>query len=91
MEQTTLRQLHGAADLIVETVDATVVAIAAAHQDITCQPYALLALIPAIAIPAHAIGQVQLAITDHVYHTIRAVNRLAGAAAMQALDQLHKS
>ena len=76
--------------MIGDTVDATVVVIAAAHRDIARQPYALLALVPAVAIPARAIGQLQLAITDQVCHSIRVVNWFARAAAAQALDQLDK-
>ncbi|MBK9713963.1 MAG: hypothetical protein IPO81_22070 [Kouleothrix sp.] len=88
MDQQKLRQLRGANDLLQETVEAATVAIAETHRSMMRGPYALLRCFPAIAAPAAAIEQVQLALTDSVYGTIRAVNRMAGAVATQLLDRL---
>lgn len=88
MEPHVLRQLRGAKDLVQDGVEATATAVAEAHQEIAHMPYAVLGRIPMVAGPACAIEQVQCTITDGVYATIHAVNRLAGAAATCLLDRI---
>lgn len=85
-QASTIGQLRGAVDLAQDAVEATVNAVAEAHQDIARVPYAVLSRIPVVAEPAQAIEQVQLAITSGVYDAIRGVNRLAGSAATCLLD-----
>ena len=88
MKQLTVRQVRGMKDLTQDVLDATVVAVEEIHRDIARKPYAILAQVSIIAAPVRAIEQVQQAITDVAYHSIRAVNRLAGTCATKAFDQL---
>jgi len=90
MEQhaTRIGQLRGAVDLAQDAVEATVNAVAEAHQEIARVPYAVLGRIPVVAEPALAIEQIHLALTGSVYAAIHGVNRLTGSAANCLLDQV---
>jgi hypothetical protein len=88
MEPLTMQRIRGAKVLMEETIEALVIAIAEAHQDIAHLPYAVLEQVEVIATPLRAIEQVQQGITIHVYQAIRAMNQIVGIAATQLLDQL---
>src|SRR5207247_5444540 len=88
MEQLPMRQILGMKDLIQDTIEATVIAIAKAHQDIAHLPYAVLEQIDPIAAPVRTIEHVQQTITDEVYYAIRVVNQIVGTAAAHVLEQL---
>jgi hypothetical protein len=81
-------QLRGAKDLAQDAIAATVDEVAKAHLGISRASYAVLGWFPTVAEPARAIEQVQLTITNGVYDTIRAVNRLAGSAADRIIDRV---
>lgn len=92
MDEHTLRQLHGANDLLEATIAAAIPRIAAAHRSIARQPFAILERIPLIAAPARSIECIQRTITDAVYQTTLEVNAACGAAGrlvLQALARYH--
>lgn len=88
MDEHTLRQARGAAELTTDAVGATVRAVARIHAEIAGQVYAPLLLIAPIAAPARAVMQIQTTITDQVYRTILAANGAAAAGAAAVLDRL---
>ncbi|NWG20039.1 MAG: hypothetical protein HXY39_06890 [Chloroflexi bacterium] len=88
MDEHTLRQLHGANDLLEETIGMVIPRIAAIHRSIARQPFAILTRIPPIAAPVRSIECIQRAITDGVYLTILEVNAAAGATGRLILQAL---
>jgi hypothetical protein len=90
MSKLSVQQLRGLQDLIQETIAAGTSAIEETHQAIARQPFTLLEQIDAIAVPVRTIEHLERAVTGSVYQTIRAVNRLSGILATQALDCLEE-
>ena len=88
MEPETVRQIRGAKELVEEAIDAATLRIGEAQRVMTSKPYAVLALVPPIAVPVRAIEEAHLHIVDGVYFAIRLGNRLAGLMAGYALDRL---
>lgn len=90
MDQHNLRQLRGLKDLVQETVDDAVGAIADVHREMARRPYALMSHLPLIGRPAREIERVQHDIIDGIYGSIRAVNAVVGKAASYTLDRLEE-
>jgi hypothetical protein len=90
MSRLSLQQARGLKDLIQETVEAGASAIEKVHQDIACQPFAVLKKINVIAVPVQAIETVHQTITGGVYTSVRTVNRIAGVLATQVLNRLEE-
>ena len=88
MELETVRQIRGAKELVEEAVDAATLRICEVQRVMTRKPYAVLALVPPIAVPVRVIEEAHLHIVDGVYFAIRLGNRLAGLMAGYALDRL---
>ena len=88
MELETLRQICDAKDLVEEAIEAATLRIGEVQRVMTRKPYAALALVPTIAVPARAIEEAHLHVVDGVYFAIRLGNRLAGLLAGYALDRL---
>jgi hypothetical protein len=88
MDQHTHRQLQGAAQLITDTVDVTVQALGETHLAAARHPYAVLARVPGVKIPAQVVERLQYAITGGVYRAIGVANQLAGAAIQSGLQRL---
>ena len=90
MELETVRQIRGAKELVEEAIDGATLRIGEVQRVMTRRPYAVLALVPPIAVPVHAIEEAHLHIVDGVYFAIRLGNRLAGLMAGYALDRLEE-
>ncbi len=90
MDRHTLKQLRGAKDLVQDTIEATVTAIAETHADIARVPYAALRWAGLRGSLVDGIEDFQGALTDGVYQAVLVANRLAGAAASAALDRLEE-
>jgi hypothetical protein len=90
MEPETVRQIRGAKELVEEAIDAATLRIGEAQRVMTRKPYAVLALVPPIAVPVRAIEDAHLHMVDGVYFAIRLGNRMAGLMAGYALDRLEE-
>ncbi|MBX7234479.1 MAG: hypothetical protein K1X65_08855 [Caldilineales bacterium] len=88
MSPLTATQVKGLIELTQDAVDAVTAAVAETHLALAHQPYAVLAQIPLVAVPAIAIEAVQQTVTATVYASIRAVNCIAGATARQIAARL---
>ena len=88
MSSLTATQVKGLIELTQDAVDAVTAAVAETHLALAHQPYAVLAQIPLVAVPAIAIEAVQQTVTATVYASIRAVNCIAGATARQIAARL---
>jgi hypothetical protein len=88
MDRHTHRQLQGAAQLITDTVGATVQALGETHLAAARHPYAVLARVPGVNIPAQVVARIQFAITGGVYRAVGVANQLAGAAIQSGLQRL---
>jgi hypothetical protein len=86
MDQYTQRQIHGASELLTETIDGVTGLIAETHLAMIRQQYELLGQIPVIGGPAYLIGRIQYGITSNVYCAVRIVNHVTGVAATQFLE-----
>ena len=60
MELETLRQIRGAKHLLEEAIEAAALRIGEVRRVMTRKPYAALALVPTIAVPARAIEEAHL-------------------------------
>ncbi|MFN8476159.1 MAG: hypothetical protein U0822_28585 [Anaerolineae bacterium] len=88
MDQETLKQVRGAADLLEDAVDAAVTSMEQAQRGVVHRAYTVVAKMSGLGGPVRAIEGVQQAITDGVYGGIRLGNHAVGAAATFALDCL---
>ncbi|MGO9839435.1 MAG: hypothetical protein ACLP1X_35090 [Polyangiaceae bacterium] len=81
-----LKRLRGLRALIEDAVEHGSGAIERVHLATAARPFAVLERIPPTALVARSVHVAHDAIATSVYGTIRATNRLLGAAAAIALD-----
>lgn len=86
MESETVRQLHGAKDLVRDLVDVAALKIGDVNLAIARRPYAVLARVPVVATVARQVGQIQTGVTVGVYAAIRVVNRTVAVAGGAAIE-----
>jgi hypothetical protein len=85
---TDLKRWRGLRALIGDAVEHGSSAIERVHLQTARRPFAVLEQLPGIAEPAQAIHRVHDAAVASVYASIRGVNRLVGAMADVALEQI---
>lgn len=85
MDGDKLRQLRGGVELAADAVESAVSAIARVHHAIGRKVYAPFALFGPLAAPAHAVEQLQTAITGQVYQTIATASRALAYGAVALL------
>jgi hypothetical protein len=83
-----LKRLRGLHALLRDAVDQGTAAVERVHLATAERPFAILERIPPTAPVARVVHVTHDAIASSVYFTIRAANRLVGAAASRALDAL---
>ena len=88
MEEQTVQQLQGAAELLRDGVQAAARSIETAHLEIAEVPYRVLRRVPLVALPAAAVGRVQRDITQLAYRSVRAAAGAVAAGVLLGL-QLH--
>lgn len=81
MDQQMFQRMRGMSDLINETVDGTVNMVEDTHRALAGGTYMLLKQVGVIAAPVRLVEHIHMTITDHVYQSIRVVNRIAGDTA----------
>jgi hypothetical protein len=86
MEEQTVRQLHGAVDLLRDATVEGAGAIETVHVQTAHVPYNVLKRIPLIGGPAGRIEQVQGFITSGIYRSVRVLAALSAFAAAKALQ-----
>ncbi|MFN8484610.1 MAG: hypothetical protein U0768_16350 [Anaerolineae bacterium] len=88
MDQQTLKQARGTADLLHDAVDAAVTSIEEAQRGVVHRTYSVLAKASGLSASVRAIEGVQQTITDGLYAGIHLGNDALGAAATFVLDRL---
>lgn len=86
MEEQTVRQLQGAADLLQDAVTHGAGAIERAHLQTMRVPYAVLERVRPIAGPVRVVERVQVELTVVVYGAVRGIAGLAAAATRKAIQ-----
>ena len=89
MQEQTVQQLQGAAELLRDGVQAAAKSIETAHLEIAEVPYRLLGRVPLVARPAAAVGRVQRDITQLAYRSVRAAAAVTAATVKLALEFHH--
>jgi hypothetical protein len=90
LDDHTLRQLRGAADLTTNAVGATVGAVARAHSEIAHLVYTPLMLLGPVSAPVRLVAAIEGALAGGVYRAIHAGNAVVAAAAGLALDEMER-
>jgi hypothetical protein len=85
-----LKRLRGAAALLSDAVEHGTSAIERVHLGTAARPFTILESIPPTALVAKGVHVAHDAIASGVYASIRAVNRLARAAATVAFDAIEE-
>jgi hypothetical protein len=81
-----LKLLRGAASLLSDAIEHGTAAVERVHLATAARPFGVLERIPPTALVARGVHVAHDAIASSVYGTIRAVNRLAGAAVSAAFE-----
>jgi hypothetical protein len=81
-----IKRLRGLAALLAQAVEHGTTAVERVHLATAARPFAILERIPPTALVARGVHVTHDAIASGVYGSIRAANRLLGAAASMALD-----
>jgi hypothetical protein len=79
----------GMKDLVVDAVEHGTTAVQKVHEAIASRPFAVLEVTP-IRLPAKGVRFIHDTITMTVYASIRAVNRIAGAAARAVIEEIER-
>jgi hypothetical protein len=85
-----LSRLRGARKLVTDAVEHGSEAVERVHLATAARPFGILEKIPGVAEPARVVHTVHDATTKLVYVSIRAVNRVVGAALDVAIDVAEK-
>jgi hypothetical protein len=85
-----LSRLRGARKLVTDAVEHGSAAVERVHLATAARPFGILEKIPVVAEPARVVHTVHDATTKLVYVSIRAVNRVVGAALDVAIDVAEK-